>query len=251
MVGDLERFDVQSVIAKGTVVVANGERRHRFQPPVYPAFLQGTVGLAREVSAEDLALVAPEGAEKVTVRAIGAESLLSDERRFELPVSGDGTVEADVEGDVLKVAMWDRYGRWAEPAVAFMQGFKLQRGAIATSYNPFYNNVMALGTNDADMALAANTVAELGGGFVAAADGEVLGSVGLPLCGLLSDGSADDVVPELQRLYALVADLGCAIEWPFHNFAFTAVVGELPILKMCDRGLFDVAKREHLSTIVA
>ncbi len=43
---------------------------------------------------------------------------------------------------------------------------------------------------------------------------------------------------------------GCAIEWPFHNFAFTAVVGELPILKMCDRGLFDVAKREHLSTIV-
>lgn len=44
--------------------------------------------------------------------------------------------------------------------------------------------------------------------------------------------------------------LGCAIEWIFHNFAFTAVVGELPILKMCDRGLFDVAKREHLSTIV-
>jgi adenine deaminase len=250
MVGDLERFDVQTVIAKGTVVLVDGERRHRFQRPVYPAFLQGTVELARPIEVEDLALRAPEGASRVLVRAIGAESLLSDERRFELPVCGDGRVEADVEGDVLKVAMWDRYGRWAEPAVAFMQGFKLKRGAIATSYNPFYNNVMSLGTNDADMALAANTVAELGGGFVAVADGEVLGSVALPLCGLLSDADADEVVPELERLYAQVAELGCAIEWPFHNFAFTAVVGELPILKMCDRGLFDVAKREHLSTIV-
>jgi adenine deaminase len=251
MVGDLEKFDVQSVIAKGTVVVADGERKHRFQRPVYPAFLQGTVGLKRPVEVEDLAVRAPAGRTKVTVRAIGAESLLSDERRFELPVEADGTVAADVEGDVLKVAMWDRYGRWAEPAVAFMQGFQLKRGAIATSYNPFYNNVMALGTNDADMALAANTVNELGGGFVAVAEGEVLGSVALPLVGLLSDGDADEVVPQLERLYAQVMEeLGCAIEWPFHNFAFTAVVGELPILKLCDRGLFDVAKREHLSTIV-
>lgn len=251
MVGDLERFDVQTVIAKGTVVVSDGERKHRFQRPVYPAFLQGTVGLKRPVEVEDLAVRAPEGRTEVTVRAIGAESLLSDERRFPMPVGADGTVAADVGRDILKVAMWDRYGRWAEPAVAFMQGFQLKRGAIATSYNPFYNNVMALGTNDADMALAANTVNELGGGFVAVADGKVLGSVALPLVGLLSDGDADVVVPQLERLYAQVAEeLGCAIEWPFHNFAFTAVVGELPILKMCDRGLFDVAKREHLSTIV-
>ena len=251
MVGDLERFDVQTVIAKGTVVVADGERKHRFERPVYPAFLQGTVGLKRPATVEDLAVRAPEGRTEVTVRAIGAESLLSDERRFPMPVEADGTVAADVGRDILKVAMWDRYGRWEEPAVAFMQGFRLKRGAIATSYNPFYNNVMALGCGDADMALAANTVNELGGGFVAVADGEVLGSVALPLVGLLSDGDADEVVPQLERLYAQVAEeLGCAIEWPFHNFAFTAVVGELPILKMCDRGLFDVAKREHLSTIV-
>jgi adenine deaminase len=58
-------------------------------------------------------------------------------------------------------------------------------------------------------------------------------------------------VPQLERLYAQVAEeSGCAIEWPFHNFAVTAVVGELPILKMCDRGLLDLAKREHLITIV-
>jgi adenine deaminase len=250
MVGDLERFDVQTVIAKGRLVVEDGERRHRFDRPVYPAFLQGTVGLKRPVAVEDLALRAPEGLSEVTVRAIGAESLLSDERRVKLAVAEDGTVGSDVSQDCVKVAMWDRYGRWAEPAIAFLQGYKLERGAIATSYNPFYNNVMALGVDDADMALAANTVDEMGGGFVAVEDGVVLGKVALPLVGLLSDGDADEVVPELEKLYAAVADLGCVMEWPFHNFAFVAVVGELPILKLCDQGLFDVAERKHLTTIV-
>ena len=131
-----------------------------------------------------------------------------------------------------------------------MAAFQLQKGAIATSYNPFFNNVMALGASDEDMVVAATAVAELGGGFVVALAGEVIGSLPLPLCGLLSDGLAQDAVDQLERLHELVGELGCKIEWPFHNFAFTAVVGELPRLKMSDRGLFDVTTREHLSTIV-
>src|SRR4051794_29556665 len=102
--------------------------------------------------------------------------------------------EADIERDVLKVAMWDRYARLEEPSIAYMQGYGLKRGAIGTSYNPFFNNVMALGTNDADIAVAANAVADMGGGFVAVADGDVLGSVAFGLCGLLGDGGADEFV---------------------------------------------------------
>ena len=97
--------------------------------------------------------------------------------------------------------MVDRYARQDEPAIAYMQGFGLTRGAIGSSYNPFFNNVMVLGTNDEDIALAANTVSDLGGGFVAVADGEVLGSVALPLLGLLSDGDALDFVYGLERLH--------------------------------------------------
>jgi adenine deaminase len=250
LVGNLESFDVQTVIAGGQVVVADGERVHAFDRPVYPAFLRNTVKLFRQVQPPDLALRAPKGATKVTVRVIGAESLLSDERRFELDVV-DGAVVADVERDVLKVVMFDRYARWAEPAIAFMQGFGLQRGAIGTSYNPFYNNVMVLGTNDEDMAIAANAVAEKGGGFVVAVAGAVIGHVPLPLCGLLSDAPLDIVVGQLESLYAKAAEIGCKIEFPFHNFAFTAVVGELPRLKLADRGLFDVTDRRLLDTIVS
>jgi adenine deaminase len=248
IVGDLESFSVETVIAKGRPVLSDGTWVGTFEQPVYPEFLKHTVELARPVVGSDLEVAAPER-ETVTVRAIGAESLLSDERRFDLPVRA-GVVEADIERDVLKVAMFDRYARWTKPAVAFMQGFGIKSGAIGTSYNPFFNNIMVLGTNDTDMALAANEVAAAGGGFVAVAEGKVLGKVPLPLCGLLSDRPAEEVVPALEELYGIVAELGCTIEWPFHNFAFTAVVGELPRLKMSDRGLFDVVERKHLSTIV-
>lgn len=249
IVGDLEQFAVETVIARGERIVDNRTWTHELPRPVYPEFLRHTVKLSRPLTVEDLRVRAPGGVTSATARVIGAESLLSDERHVELAVE-DGLVPADPTRDVLKIAMVDRYARWPEPAVAFMQGFGLQKGAIATSYNPFFNNVMVLGTNDEDMAVAANAVADLGGGFVAVADGEVLGSLPLPLCGLLSDGPALEAVERLERLHEIVAGFGCKIEWPFHNFAFTAVVGELPRLKMSDRGLFDVTLRKHLSTIV-
>lgn len=249
IVDELESFAVRTVVAQGTVVVRDGDWVGHLERPTYPEFLKHTVKLARPVEPADLVLHAPEGAETVTVRVIGAESLLSDERHIELAVT-DGEIAADVERDVLKVAMFDRYARWEEPALAFMQGFKLKRGAIGTSYNPFFNNIMVLGTNDSDMATAANEVARLGGGFVAVDDGKVVGSVPFPLCGLLSDGTAPEVVDALEAIYATAAEMGCAIEWPFHNFAFTAVVGELPRLKLSDRGLFDVTLRRHLPTVV-
>lgn len=249
LVDDLRTFNVETVIVKGQPVVVDGEFVARLEQPLYPEFLRHTVKLSRAVTADDLWLAAPDGRGSVTLRVIGAETLLSDERHISVDVS-NGSIGSDVDQDVLKVAMFDRYARWPEAGIGFIQGYGLARGAIGTSYNPFYNNVMVLGTNDADMAVAANAVADLGGGFVAVEGGEVRASVALPLCGLLSDEPADVVVPELERLYEVVADMGCTMPWPFHNLAFTAVVGELPFLKMSDRGPFDVVKRELLSPIV-
>lgn len=250
LVDDLERFSVQGVIARGRQIVKDGTWIGGLERPVYPEFLKHTVKVKRHITIDDILVKAPERAPTATVRVIGAESLLSDERHVQLAVQ-DGAVPADPSQDVLKVVMIDRYGRVDEPAVAYMQGFGLSRGAIGTSYNPFYNNVMVLGTNDEDIVLAANTVSDLGGGFVVVDGGKVLGSVPLPLLGLLSDGGAIEFVEGLERLHALVAGFDCKIEWPFHNFAFTAVVGELPRLKMSDKGVFDVTLRQLLPTLVS
>lgn len=249
LVGDLGAFDVQTVICKGSPVIIDGEFVVALERPIYPEFLRHTVKLARAVTAADMRLAAPNGSSEVTVRVIGGETLLSDERHFKLRVT-NGAVESDMSQDVLKLAMFDRHGRSDKAGIGFIQGYKMKRGALGTSYNPFFNDVMTMGTNDADMAMAANEVARMEGGFVAVADGKVLGAVPMPLCGVLSDQDADTVVRQMERLYKTAEDLGCTLPWPFHNLAFAAVVGELPFLKMSDTGPFDVVKRQRLSTIV-
>jgi adenine deaminase len=249
LVGDLGAFDVQTVVAKGRPVIVDGDFVVPMERPLFPEFLRHTVKLARPVTAADMRVAVPEGATHVAVRVIGGETLASDERHFRLEVT-DGSVVSDLDQDVLKLAMFDRYGRSEKGGIGFIQGYRLKRGAIATSYNPFFNGVLAMGTNDNDMAVAANEVARLEGGFVAVVDGEVLATVPLPLCGLLSDQPADVVVPQMEALYQTVADMGCKIAWPFHNLAFAGVAGELPFLKMSDTGPFDVVKRQRLTTIV-
>jgi adenine deaminase len=248
LVDDLEAFGVRSVVAKGALVVDDGEVVADLRRPLYPAFLKDTVRLAREARASDFAIAAPERATDALVRVIGAEILVSDERHIRVPAV-DGAIPADVEQDVVKLAMLDRYGAAGPPAMAFLQGYELKRGALGTTYNPMYHNVLVAGVDDADMATAANALVAMGGGFVAVEGDEVV-AVPLPLCGLMSDAAADEFLDGMRRIYAKARELGCTMGSPFHNLAFTTVCGELPFFKLSHEGPFDVAEREVRSLLV-
>ena len=250
LVDDLEDFRVHSVVAKGALVVRDGEVVAPLTRPLYPAFLKNTVKLHHDATAETFAIPAPDGdaAPDVLVRVIGGDNLVSDERHLRVPVRG-GRLVADPDQDVIKLAMLDRYGVDDPASVAFLQGYGLRRGAIGTTYNPMYHNVLVAGVDDAAMAVAANALAAMGGGFVAVDGDDVLG-VPLELCGLMSDRPADEFIPAMEELYAKVRALGCTMESPFHNLAFTAVCGELPFLKLAHDGLFDVQQRVHLPLLV-
>lgn len=248
LVDDLEEFRVRSVVAKGALAVRDGEVVARLTRPLYPAFLKDTVRLARPATAPTFAVPAPDDHGDALVRVIGGDNLVSDERHVRLPVV-DGEVRPDPDQDVIKLAMLDRYGTDAPAAVAFLQGYGMRRGAIGTTYNPMYHNVLVAGVDDSDLATAANVLAEMGGGFVAVEGDEVV-AVPLALCGLMSDRPADEFIPAMERLYAKARELGCTMESPFHNLAFTAVCGELPFLKLSHEGLFDVQRRTLLPMLV-
>lgn len=248
LVDDLESFSVRSVVAKGELVVQDGEVVAPLSRPIYPAFLKNTVKLHHPAHAQTFVVPAPEGSEDVLVRVIGGDNLVSDERQLRLPVV-NGAVVCDTGQDVIKLAMLDRYGVDDPPSIAFLQGYELKRGALGTTYNPMYHNVLVAGVDDEAMAVAANALAEMGGGFVAVDGDEVL-AIPLELCGLMSDRSAEEFIPAMEELYAKVRDLGCTMEAPFHNLAFTAVCGELPFLKLAHDGLFDVQQRIHLPLFV-
>jgi adenine deaminase len=248
MVSDLDQFKVETVVAKGRVVVRDGEFVADHHRPSYPAFLKNTVRLAKPATAATFVVEAAAGAAEAVVRVIGGESLVSPERQIALPVV-EGAVTADPSQDVIKLAMLDRYGADVPAGIGFLQGYGLSRGAIGTTYNPMYHNVLVAGTDDQSMAIAANALAAIGGGFVAV-DGTEVVTIPLELCGLMSDRSADEFLPELERLYAFVRGLGCTMESPFHNLAFTAVCGELPFMKLGHLGPFDVQTRQWLPLLV-
>ena len=99
----------------------------------------------------------------------------------------DGAVRCDAERDVLKVAIVDRHHATKTIGIGFVRGFQLKQGAMAATTNCENQNLVMVGTTDRDLAYAARAIEEIGGGYVAVADGKVLATVPLPIAGIMSD----------------------------------------------------------------
>lgn len=157
-----------------------------------------------------------------------------------LPVA-NGATQPDLQADIVKVAVVERHGVNGNRAVGFVKGFGLGRGAIASTVCHDHHNIIAVGVDDADMALACNRLAEIEGGFVVAADGKVLAELPLPVAGLMSLGSFEEVRDALVALRAAAQGLGTTLEEPFLQLAFLALP-VIPHLKITDRGMVDVGR---------
>jgi adenine deaminase len=185
-------------------------------------------------------------AQKGKIRVIGVKegTLLTDNLLLE-PKVENGHVVSDPEHDVLKVAVYNRYVPDKVPAVCFVRGLGLKKGAIATSIAHDSHNVIAVGTNDADIIAVVSALRETGGGMavgVAAGQMEVLP---LPICGLMSALPASDVSEKLSRLKALAKSWGSSLANPFMALSFLALP-VIPELKLTDLGIVDVSLFSHV-----
>ena len=242
LVDDLAKFNVTAVIADGRLVACEGAYSGELPAPAYPDYFFNTVRLARNVTPEDFTVLGPESSkDRVIVRVIGATegSLVTDEHHLELPVEG-GRVLGDAAQDVVKMAVLDRHEASGRMGKAFVQGFRIAAGAIGSTFNPGQMNLMVAGTNDRDMSLVANRIAELGGGYVVARDGKILGELPLPLLGLFADEPVERVVERLGVInQVLERELGTDFQGLHTTMAFVCKAISIPWLKLCDRGLVD------------
>ncbi len=149
-----------------------------------------------------------------------------------------GCVVSDPESDVLKMVVVNRYHA-APPAIAFVKNFGLTRGAMASSVAHDSHNVIAVGASDADLAAAINLVMDAGGGLSAACTEEGGAEVlPLPIAGLMSTGSCDEVAEAYGMLDAMVKRWGSPLRAPYMTLSFMALL-VIPALKLSDQGLFD------------
>ncbi|MCU0945191.1 MAG: adenine deaminase [Rubritepida sp.] len=199
---------------------------------------------APRVSAEDMAPRSGGPAQRVI--GIIPGKIITEDLRLTLPVQG-GAPQPDLAQDVAMVRVIARHGIRDGIGRGFVRGFGLSAGAIASSVGHDSHNICVVGMDAADMALAANRLGEIGGGFVVAAGGAVRAELPLPIAGLMSDRPQEEVAERLVTLRAAAKALGGTLPEPFLQVAFLPLA-VIPHLKITDRGLVDVDRMELLET---
>ena len=157
----------------------------------------------------------------------------------------NGARQVDLGQDVVKVSVVARHGVNDNRATAFVKGFGMKRGAIASSVGHDSHNLCVVGTNEADMAAAVNRLREIEGGFAVAEGGKVAAELPLPVAGLMSLESFEEVREKLIPLRAAAKGLGVTLAEPFLQVAFLPLP-VIPHLKITDMGLVDVDRMEFV-----
>ncbi len=155
----------------------------------------------------------------------------------------DGDKRPDPARDLLRIAVIERHGRNGNIATGFVRGFGLQRGAIASTVCHDHHNIAVVGTDYDQMALAANRLSQIEGGFVVAEGDRILAELPLPVAGLMSLEPFEAVHDRLIALRRAARSLGVTLEEPFLQLAFLALP-VIPALKITDRGMVDVTAFE-------
>ncbi len=231
---DEKTVDIQAVMCGGRWVDKAALLRERkakqaaSRPP-----MQNTVR-RQAVTAQSLAFVPVAGHEYRVISVIPNELITCEQR-----VSWDGhRYDCD---NICSLAVIERYGRQTPPATALLHNFGLTRGALASTVSHDSHNIVVAGIDPMDMALAVNQLIAGGGGMCVVADGRVLSHATLPIAGLMSDKTADEIAAEIESLKAACRDCGVMLDEPFIQMAFLSLP-VIPTLKLTSLGLYDVNK---------
>ena len=248
ILNDLDSVAVRDVYCGGKPAVVNGICQPFVEPsyrtPEWSSVLDSFD--LKPLSAGDL-YIEPEGQ---TCRVIGVipGELLTEELLMDLDLRKNNGI--DIDRDVLKLAVIERHKNTGHRGIGYIKGIGLKRGAIAASVSHDSHNLIVIGTNDEDMAFAANRVRELKGGSVAVDSGNVIAELPLPIAGLMSDKDAKTTAELNDTLNEAVRHLGVPENIsPFMNMAFVSLT-VIPHIKMTTHGLVDVRTQKILPLFV-
>jgi len=236
-VSDLVEFRVNLTIKDGKVVAREGKAYPLFKPLLDPKVLQTVKIKPLNESAFRLNL---EG-EKAWVIGVLPDQIIT--RKLSLTVKKDdqGMVISNPESDVLKIAVMERHGASGNIGLGLVKGFGLKRGALAISVAHDSHNLIVVGVTDEEMRRAIQEVEKMQGGFVVVDQKEVKASLPLPVAGLMSLETAEDVASQMEKLTQAAREIGVRLENPFLTLSFMSLP-VIPELKITDQGLVDVAQ---------
>ncbi len=248
LTSDLNELPIETVIARGQIVAENGAITVECPHLRWPDHARGTVHLGHELREDDFEITAPKGANIATVNVIGVVENQAPTKalKAELPVK-DGRIEAT--GEICQIALVERHRGTGGVSNAFVSGFSYQgKMAMASTVAHDSHHMIVVGTDRTQMALAANRLAEVGGGVTLFRDGEELALVELPIAGLMSDSPATEVAAKAQALGKAMEACGCSLNNAYMQHSLLALV-VIPELRISDLGLVDVTQFKKIPVI--
>lgn len=232
---DLVSFDPDLVMHEGRIVFENGrliDETPRLLPHLHPTMN------VRLPDIEKLAVKAVDGKKARAIELVPGQ-ILTRQIFFE-PVVQDGCVVPDAASDIAKVCVFERHHASGAFAVGFVRGFGFRKGAVGSSVGHDSHNLVVVGMNDADILKCAECIRAMGGGQ-AAVLGDLSATLPLPVAGLMSDASADEVIAAEKHLDTFCAQtLGLAHARPMAALSFMSLP-VIPELRITDQGLFYIA----------
>jgi adenine deaminase len=240
---DLASPEMEMVFKDGALVAEDGRLLDASEPDAEAGFRSGL-----NIRWSDLDFRVTARGRRLRVIGCTPGELVTRDLTLDASIE-NGNAVADVERDVLKMAVIERHHGTGNVGTGFVKGLGLARGAIAGTVAHDHHNLVVIGADDVSMRTAVEAVADAGGGQAAAEGDRVLARVPLPIAGLMSSRPATEVGEDVRSLKRAAKSLGSPAPDPFTTMSFLALE-VVPSLKLTDLGLVDVEKFEIVPLFV-
>jgi len=242
-VDGMESFNVKKVMTNGKMVAENHKITYDLKAPERSSVLKGELK-CKLTSKEDFEYKASIQNGEADVLAMDVKGPFVRKRRDVVLQIKDGIVLPDTEQDVAMVSVLERFGKNGNKSLAFCSGWKLKKGAMASSAAPDDNDIVVMGVNAEDMSLAVNHLIKNGGGQVVVADGEILEFLPLPVGGIVSDEEPEVIAAHEKKIDTAARSLGSDLPNPMMYMFF------LPITAIPDYAITDVGPVDYCNLTI-
>ena len=248
LTSDLKTLPIERVIARGKTVALEGKLAADCPHLKWPDRVRRTVHVRKILEAIDFEIHAPKDCNRVTANVIGVVENQAPTKALkrDLPVLNDIVEAAE---DTCQVALVERHNATGGVTNAFITGFNYKgKMAMASTVAHDSHHMIVVGTDRSQMALAANRLAEVGGGITIFRDNTEIALVELPIAGLMSDRPAKDVATQANKMMEAMADCGCTLNNAYMQHSLLALV-VIPELRISDLGLVDTRSFEFVPVL--
>lgn len=247
IVSDLLTLEIDTVFGRGVKLAEGGKLTTEISAYPYPESAKNTIRLKAPLTADRFEIIAPGGKKEVIARVIGVVENQAPTKALEAKLAvQNGLVQMDGPNDICQIALVERHFATGGVTNGFVSGFGYNKPcAMASSVAHDSHHILVVGTNHADMALASNRLAEVGGGVVMISEAKELAMVEMPIAGLMSNERAEIVAEKAERLTAAMLEMGCDLNNAYMQHSLLALV-VIPELRISDIGLVDVRTFEKV-----